>query len=187
VRGAFEVGLGGGRDRAEGASAAREPAGAGAVGEEAVVADADEALREGVEEEAAHELGKRKGERTSSLAAVVLVAEGHHLVVHVQESVVGDGDAVGVAGEVLEDILRPLEGRLGIDDPLSLAGTLEVGVEGGRARERCEAAVELEGSCPEGVLQLGQELTPEESADHPDGKEETGNHISSARRQVRFM
>jgi hypothetical protein len=34
--------------------------------------------------------------------------------------VVGDGDAVGIAGQVVKDVLRSAEGRLGIDDPVLL-------------------------------------------------------------------
>jgi hypothetical protein len=105
------VQLGGWRHAVERALAAGEQPGAGSVGEEAVVADADEALREDVEEEAADELRQRKGEGSHSPAAVVLVAEGHRLVIDVQESMVGEGDAVGVAGEVLEDVLGAVEGR----------------------------------------------------------------------------
>lgn len=157
---------------AESGPAAREPASARSVGEETVVADADEALGEDVEEEAAHELGQREGERSDAPAAVVHVAEADRLVIDVQESRVGDGNAVGVAGEVLEDVVGVLEWRFGIDDPLGLSGTLEVGVEGCRACEWGEVTVELERSLLEGMLQLGQELAPEESAEHTDGKEE---------------
>ena len=31
---------------------------------------------------------------------------------------VGDGDAVGIAAEILEDVLGPAEGWFGVDDPI---------------------------------------------------------------------
>jgi len=42
---------------------------------------------------------------------------------------VGDGDAMGVAGEVVEDMLGAAEGRLGVDDPVLLAELPEEVVE----------------------------------------------------------
>jgi hypothetical protein len=51
-----------------------EESGSASIGEEAVVADADEAFRKNVEQEAARELLKRKRERSRPSAAVVLEA-----------------------------------------------------------------------------------------------------------------
>ena len=35
-----------------------------------------------------------------------------------KQSVVGDGNAVGVSAEIAQHVLRATEGRLGIDDPV---------------------------------------------------------------------
>src|ERR1700756_4852321 len=45
---------------------------------------------------------------TLAVGGVVLVAIGHALVVDGQDAVVGDGDAEGVAGEIVEGGLLPL-------------------------------------------------------------------------------
>jgi len=34
------------------------------------------------------------------------------------EAVVGDGDAMGIAGEIAEHMMRTAEGGLGVDDPV---------------------------------------------------------------------
>ena len=53
-----------------------------------------------------------------AVRAVVLVAETHVPVVHVEQPVVGDGDPVGVAADVVQHLLRSGEGRLRVHDPL---------------------------------------------------------------------
>ena len=90
-----------------------------AVGEEAVVPDADEAIGKDVLEEAADELDRREAHRFLAVSVgVVLPAKGDHAVPEGQDSFVGDGDPVGVSGQVLEDLAGPAEGGLGVDDPI---------------------------------------------------------------------
>ena len=48
----------------------------------------------------------------SSTGAVILPPEGDALLVERDEPAVGDGDAVGVAGEIGEHRLGPAKGRL---------------------------------------------------------------------------
>ena len=77
------------RGGAEELTAKGEVGGAGAVGEEAVVADADEAVGEDVEQEAADELVGGEGHRAAGVAGtVVLVRERDHAVVEGEEAVV---------------------------------------------------------------------------------------------------
>jgi len=90
------------------------------AGEEAVVADAVEAVRQHVQEKAADELVGREGHGLEPVAAfdpVVLPLEGDARVVERDEAGVRDRDAVGVSGEIGEDGLRPGERPLGVDDP----------------------------------------------------------------------
>jgi len=49
---------------------------------------------------------------------VVLPAKGDVLVIHRQQSVIRDGHAMRVAGQILKHMLRPPKGRLGVHDPL---------------------------------------------------------------------
>src|SRR6476659_8494150 len=98
--------------------------GASAFGEQAVVADAVEALRQHVDEEAANELvgGERHAlVSITALDAVVLPLEGDALLVEGDQAAVRDGNAVGVAGQIGQHCLRSAEWRLAVDDPFDLA------------------------------------------------------------------
>ena len=117
--------------RTEGVTAAGEESGAAAVGKEAEVTDPDEPARKDVEQEAAGELLEREGEGSGPPAPVVFEAEGHALVVDVEQSVVRDRDAVRVAGQILQDVFGAVEGRLGVDDPLGAPRLVEEAVERG--------------------------------------------------------
>ena len=153
----------------ESVPAAREESGAGSVGEKAVVADSDEALGEDVKEEATYELLKRKRQSSDPTAAVILETEGDGPVVDVKQPVVGDRDAVCVAGEILQDVLGSVEGRLGVDDPLGAPCLVEEAVERIRAPVPSEAAVHVQPPISERLGELCHELATEEAAKHADG------------------
>ncbi len=164
------VGLGiwlhGPGELSDGITTAGEESSASAVGEKAVVADADEATGKDVEEEATDELGQGEREGSGATAAVVLVAEGHGLVIYVEDPMVRDRYAMRVAGEVLEHGVGPLERWLGVDDPLGAAGQAEVVVERYRASVASQRAVQLKALVVERFLELAQELAPEQAAEH---------------------
>ncbi len=89
-----------------------------AIAEEAVVADAMEALGEDMQQEAADKLVGRDGHDLLATAVpIVLPAETNGAIIDVDEAIVGDGDAVRVAADVIEDLLGSGEGRLGVDHP----------------------------------------------------------------------
>src|SRR5207245_1422154 len=84
----------------------------------AVVADAMEAVGQDVEQEAADELVGVEGHRLSLvMVAIVLPEEADAAVGESDEAAVGDGDAMGIAGEIIEHLLGSAERSLGIDDP----------------------------------------------------------------------
>jgi len=114
-----------------------------AVGEQSEVADLDEASGQDVEHEAADELDCIEGH---DVAAVVMPgvspAEAHLSVVEADKPSVGDGDTVGVAGQVLQDVFGTTEGRLGVDHPLLATQCREQGVKCTRLREPSQRARE---------------------------------------------
>jgi hypothetical protein len=154
---------------AESVAAAGEELGPAAVSQKAVVPDPYEALGEDVEEETATELPKRKGQSSDPLAAVLLETERDGPLVDLKQPVVGDGGAVCIAGEVLQNLLGAVERRLGIDNPFGAPCLVEEAIEGSRAPVGNEAAVQLQPPVPEHLGQPCQELATKETAEGPDG------------------
>jgi hypothetical protein len=90
-----------------------ESCGASAVGEEAIAADADEVAGQDVLEETAHEFVCAELQCSVLVAiGVVLPGEADGLRSHVDEAVVGDGDTVRIASEILECCAGPPKGGL---------------------------------------------------------------------------
>ena len=146
-----------------------------AAGEEAEVADVVEVFGQDMEQEAADELFGGEGQGLeAAVMAVVAPAEADLTVLDGEEAVVGDGDAVGVAAEVVEDLVGAGEGALGVDDPLGLAEGLEVAGEGVGIVESGEGVAELEPAGAEGLLEQFEEEAAEQAGEDPDGEEETG-------------
>ena len=71
------------------------------------------------------------------LAAVGIVspAEGNAIVFEGHETMVGDGDAMSVAGQVVENVFGAAEGWLGVDHPVDAEQLPEeAGETAGRAQ-----------------------------------------------------
>jgi hypothetical protein len=102
-----------------------------------------EAGREYVEQEAADELNGLKSHRAAAVVVPrVAPAKAHLSVLEAYESSVGDGDPMGVAGQILQNMLGSAKRRLGVDHPLSSSEASEQRVEGARCRERSQLAGE---------------------------------------------
>ena len=144
-----------------------------AVGEEAEVADAVEAVWPRVQQEAADELGGMKRHHARRVAmAIIAPAEGDDVIVQADEAAVGDSDAVGIAAKIGEHVLRRAEGRLGIDDPVDPALLGHHAGEGLGPVQRGESPEEGEFAC---VMRLGQGLgepAAEQAREDMNGQEE---------------
>ena len=89
------------------------------VGEEAEVADAHEAARQQVQQEAAQELIDRQSHEPLLVAVGgVAPAEGDVAVGESNQPAVGDGDAMGVGAEIAQHMFRSAERPFGVDDPV---------------------------------------------------------------------
>ena len=85
------------------------------------MSDANEALGQNVDQEAAQEL--ICGDRHDFLLAAVSIifpAKRDSIILERHQSMVGDGDAVRIASEIVQNMIGTAEGWLGIDDPVSL-------------------------------------------------------------------
>lgn len=145
------------------------------VGEKAVVTDADEALGEDMEKKAADELQRLEdhGGLLVSLS-VVFPAKGDTAVVEREQPLVGDGDPVGVAGEVLEHLLGAAEGRLGVDHPVFGVEVFSPAFPAGAWSQGLELAMEGEFSLVESLLEVAEELASKEATQDADGEKEVG-------------
>ena len=78
---------------------------AASVGEEAEVANAAEALGQDVREKAAHELvGVQRHRLGLVLGAIILPSKADAAILAIEKTAVGDGDAMRVATEIIEDL-----------------------------------------------------------------------------------
>jgi len=116
-----------------------------AIGEQAVAADAYETLGQHMQEEAAEEVHAIEGhDALLSAVNIIAPAEADAIAVEGGDAVVGNGHAVGVAPEIAQDLLRPAEGRLGVDVPLLLAQAVDHLFEVGRVTESRGRTAQLE-------------------------------------------
>src|SRR5260370_11973199 len=91
-----------------------------------------EAAREDVNEKAADEHADGKRHRLLAIAPldpIIFPFERDSAVLQRDQPAVGDGDAMGVAGEIGQHGLGPAERSLGIDDPFGLAERIDTRTE----------------------------------------------------------
>jgi hypothetical protein len=85
---------------------------------------------------------------------------------------IGDGDAVRVAAEILEHVLGSAEGQFGVDDPIFAEERTQPGSEELGMGERCEFSGQVQLTAFEGRLQVGDELATKHAPQYSNGKEE---------------
>ena len=108
-----------GRGLVEPGAAERQHAGSSAVGEQAEVADAGKASRQDMLYEAAQELvGSKCHGALFAAVGVVLPAEADLGSRDGKQPMVGDGNAMRVASQIMQHVRGAAKGRLGIDDPV---------------------------------------------------------------------
>ena len=107
-----------------------------AVAEETVVADALKAIRQEMQEKTSNELlGRQRHGLMSIVVPVILPVKTNLIVVDVNQAIVGKGNAMGIAADVVEHLSRPAERRFGVDDPWDFLQRGEIGAELGRIFE----------------------------------------------------
>src|SRR5215469_10285200 len=147
------------------------------VGEEAAVADALETVGQGVEKEAAEKLVGGDGHLAGlrfAVSAVVLVLESDVAIAHIEDALVGDGDAVRITAEIFEDVSGTAEGRFGVNDPISATKGAEKVAELLGIAQIGKVAEEVELAMIEGGLKSVEEEAAEQTGEDADGKEEAG-------------
>ncbi len=153
-----------------------------AVGHKAEVADAVKTVGQRVKKEAANELvGLELQYLCRAVLAVILPREGNMIVVEGEEPAVGDRDPMGVAAEISQDLGRPAERLLGVDDPIEAPRRSDAGGEGSRLGQGGEIAEEVQGSSAEGSCQALKESASEQLGEWFDGQEKVRSASDLAR------
>ena len=124
-------------------AATRKQVVAAPVGKPTEVADAREALGQHVLKKAAQKLLACKSQGASLVVMrVIFPAEGYVGIVDGEKTMVGDGHAMSVASQIMQDVVWPAKGRLGIDDPFLTEQGAQECREGLRVSERQAFSVE---------------------------------------------
>src|SRR5215470_15413433 len=84
----------------------------------------------------------------------------------------GDGNAVSIAAEILQDIVGSAEGWFGVDDPIFGEERTQPGSEELGMGERCEFSGQVQLTAFEGRLQAGDELATKHAPQYSHGQEE---------------
>ena len=116
-----------------------------AIRQEAIVTDPHETSGKRVQQEAADEFRRLQGQDLALLPVrVILVAKAHLSVVQSDQPSVGDGDAVGIAGQIFQYASRRREGTFCVHDPIVTDRVIQALLEGGRITQRLELPVKGE-------------------------------------------
>ena len=107
-----------------------------------------------------------------AVGCIILPPEGDAVILEADQAMVRDGDAVRVAGEVVEDVFGTAKRRLGVDHPILQEELPQETLEAIRCCEFLERAVELELALKQKLLEFRDELAAEDTAENPDGQEE---------------
>ena len=73
---------------------------------------------------------------------VVLPTKGDVIAIHREKAMIRDGHSVGIAGQVLQHVLWPAKGSLGINDPVFPKQSAQEGCECLLIRQRLTRAKE---------------------------------------------
>ena len=87
------------------------------------------------------------------LVSVILLLEGDRAVVHRQQALVGEGDAMGIAAEVFQRLPGAAKRRFSVNHPFLFTQGRQIPGEGGGTGERFEFAEERQSARGESFLQ----------------------------------
>jgi len=143
------------------------------VGQEAEGADANKAAGQHMQQEAAQELWRLDGHHSLVIAmGIISPAESDLVVGEGDQAMVGDGDAMGVAGEIAEDMMRAPERGFGIDDPWVTKQGAQESAEGFLVLEGSKRAGEDQLALLESSFQSGDELAAKDATEYAHREEE---------------
>ena len=103
--------------------------------------------------------------------SIITPAKRNGAVFSRQDTVIADGDSVGISAEVLKYPFGPVERRLAVDDPFLMVKPPSEPLKHMRFLQMTDTAGEDKIPCFNGALEIGKELSPEQCRHHPDRDE----------------
>ena len=168
--------------RRPGPATLRQLVGAAPRREDAKVADADEAFRQDVQEEASEEFVDVERQRADlAPVAIVLPPKRDRVVGDGDEPVIGDGDAVRVPREVVQHVGGAAKGRLRVDHPRLTIERSEKRAKGGLRGQRLQGTRKREPSFAKRLAQAGDEFPAKDLPQHLDGEKEARARVDPPR------
>ena len=156
-------------------TAQRQQSPASPVCKQPEVSNPHEAGRQDMEQEAAEEfVDVEPHQPLLVLVGGVAPAEGDATIGKGHQTVVGDGDPVGVAAEVLQGVLGAAEGPFGVNHPSLGEQRTYQGIENPRYLETSQRAVKLEPMADVQLIQTLGKLGAEYLAERFHGQKEAG-------------
>ena len=155
----------------------RDVVGTVAIGEQAIMANAMETVGQHMDEETPDELVDVECHEfilDGALGPIVLPFESDAFAIEGDKPAVGNGNPMGIAGQVSEHRLWSAERPFGIDHPFYAPQRREVSREGLRLGQAGMVAEEVQMSGVVGSGQLVEEQAAEEARQYPDRQEEAG-------------
>ena len=125
------------------------------TGEIAEVADTDKASRQHVLAKATQELDSGESHDALFIAtSIVSPSEAHAVTIEAKQALIADGDTVGIAADIVENLSWPGERWLRIDDPLGLPGRRQVATERRGLMQMTMCGEEVQLASDEGLFQI---------------------------------
>ena len=145
--------------------------------------DADEALREAVQEKAPQELIHRQTHAPLFVLVCGVPPAKRNLAVRERDqAAVGYGDAVSVSAEIPDDVLGPAKRALTVDDPVVAEELPQPGGERLRMSKKLQLSMKTELTPAMSAFQPGHELAAKNAAEDFHGQEnEYGGWIQHVR------
>src|SRR3954454_17567136 len=106
------------------------------------------------------------------LVAIILPLEAHFALVDCKQSFIRDCDAMGIAAQIFERLLRTAEWRFGINDPVPVFQRSSKTKKGDGIPKRLRFAEEVEFPLVESVFQGREEQAAKQTRQHAYGQEE---------------
>ena len=102
--------------------------------------------------------------------AVISPGESDFTAFDIDDPMIRDGHAVGVAADVIQHLLWSGEGWFGVDNPFHVSYRIEVALKSLSISQGLKRGEEVQLARVEGLLEVDQEQAAEQARQHPHGQ-----------------